>query len=143
MGLAVGLRVVGLAVVGRAVGIAEGFEDGIGVGLLVGLSDGNEEGMALSLGAVDGLGLWEGLALRDGLEDGCLVGTLDGLALGDEDGFAVGIDVKHVLLSSAKHTRANNKLASMLITFTVIFLPDMTPVHFPPAFILANNSDSA
>jgi hypothetical protein len=81
-------------------------------------------GLALSLGALDGLPDDVGLTLEDGLS----VGTLT---------------TGHAMPFSEVRTRANLKVVSMLSTLTVMFLPDTIPLHVPPPFNLANNSDSA
>ena len=81
-------------------------------------------GLALSLGALDGLPDDVGLAL--------------------DDGFSVGtLTTRHGIPFSEMRTRANSKVVSMLSTLTVMFFPDTIPLHVPPLFNLANNSDSA
>ena len=81
-------------------------------------------GLALSLGALDGLPDDVGLAL--------------------DDGFSVGtLTTGHGIPFSEMRTRANLKVVSMLSTLTVMFFPDTIPLHVPPLFNLANNSDSA
>ncbi len=135
VGFAVGLRVVGLEVVGLGEGAAEGFAFGFDVGLP------DSEGLALLLGEFDGFALSDGLS--DGPEDGFLLGSLVGLEVGDEVGRADGDGVKHRSLNSAMHTCANCKLASMLRALTVTLFPDTVPDHVPPALNFATSSDSA
>ena len=88
----------------------------------------------------------EGFAVV-GLDVGMrVVGLLDGdgvvgLAVVGRD---VGISVKHESLFSATHTRANCRPGSILITSTVMVLPDTMPVHVGlVAFNFANNFDGA
>ncbi len=89
------------------------------------------------MGSPDAVGLALSLGELDGLPDP------DDVGLALEDGFSVGtLRTGHAMPFSKMRTRANLKVVSMLSTLTVMFLPDTIPLHFPPTFNLANNSDS-